>query len=368
MANPDDLSERGGIEGLPQPRDTAHLFGQASAERAMLDAYRSDRLSHAWLIGGPRGIGKATLAWRFARFLLAFPDPRDAAVQDAKDLSVPADHPIWARLRGGAHGDLVVLRREWNDKSKKLFSEIRVEDVRGALQLFQRASGAGGFRICILDSAEDLNRSSANALLKVLEEPPPRALFLIVSHQPTQVMPTILSRCRKLFLPSLDAGAVREALLAVGAHDAATSAAELDSVIGRSGGSISRALQMLDQTRLALDRDLRAELGRLPAIDWRALHRLADRLATAQAEGSGEILVDTVLDWIDAEVRGAARAGVPASRLAPLTEVWDKVRASGQEAEALNLDKRPLLLSIFADLSQATRLAGLQSTIDQTLP
>ncbi|WP_131116716.1 DNA polymerase III subunit delta' [Lichenihabitans psoromatis] len=353
-----DHAESDAIEGLPHPRDTERLFGHAEAEQGLLDAYRTRRLSHAWLIGGPRGIGKATLAWRFTRFLLANPDPDGAAVQAASDLSVPRSHPVWARLQSGGFADVAVLRREWNDKTKKIFSEIRVDDVREALQLFQRASAAGGYRICIIDSADDLNRSSANALLKVIEEPPARSLFLIVAHQPTQVMPTILSRCRKMILTGLSPDDVHGAVLATGQVGDAP-AADLDAVIGRSHGSVSQTIRMLSGARLGLDRDLRQELDRLPEVDWRALHRLADRLAAAEAAEPSGIMLETVLDWLDTRVRTHAMAATPARRLAPLAEVWEKVRAAAREAEALNLDKRPLLLSIFADLAQATRMAGL---------
>jgi DNA polymerase III subunit delta' len=358
VAVAEERPESDAMPGLPHPREAQRLFGHADAERALLEAYRTKRLSHAWLIGGPHGIGKATLAWRFTRFLLANPDPDAATAREATDLSVPRTHPVWARLQSGAYGDVAVLRREWNDKTKKFFSEIRVDDVRQALQLFQRASSAGGYRICILDSAEDLNRSSANALLKVVEEPPPQSLFLIVSHQPSQVMPTILSRCRKMFLGALAPAEVRAAVEATGTLASTLAPAEFEALIGRSGGSVSQALRMLDDTRLALDRELRTELDRLPEIDWRALHRLADRLGAAEAIEPGAILVDTVLDWIDARVRAQARGGDGAHRLAPLAEVWEKVRAAARDAEALNLDKRPLLLSVFADLAQATRMAG----------
>ena len=348
-------SDRG--DDAPHPRDTARLFGHRAAELAMLDAYRTARLSHAWLIGGPRGIGKATLAWRFARFVMAYPDPLDPKVAAATDLAVPAAHPILGRLRSGAHGDVSVLRRQWNDKSKKFYDEIRVDDVRQGLQLFQRAAGAGGYRICILDSAEDLNRSSANALLKMIEEPPPRSLFLIVAHQPSQVMPTILSRCRKLMLGALDRSHVRATLQAIEGREGLADA-DLDAALDRGGGSVGRTLELLDHDRVGLDRDLRTELDRLPTVDARVLHRLADRLGGATGEGPIPILLDTVLDWIDTRVGDAARSGADGRSLAPLAEVWDKVGAAAREAEALNLDHRPLLLSIFGDLAQAIRHAG----------
>lgn len=143
---PDDhgATESDRLEGHRHPRETPLLFGHAEAEMALLDAFRANRLQHAWLIGGPEGIGKATLAWRFARFVLAHPDPASDRVRAAQDLSVPEDHPTAARIVSGGHGDIAVLRREWNDKKSRLFSEISVDDVRRVSSMFQQASRAGG--------------------------------------------------------------------------------------------------------------------------------------------------------------------------------------------------------------------------------
>lgn len=353
-----EIDESDRLGTAPHPRETERLFGHVAAERAMLESYQAGRLHQAWLIGGPKGVGKATLAWRLARFVLAYPDPALPAVRTATDLSVPADHPVATRLRQGSVGDVAVLRRGWNEKSKKLYGDIRVDDVRGALGLFQQAAGAGGYRVCILDSAEDLNRNSANALLKAIEEPPPRSLFLIVSHQPSQVLPTILSRCRKLFLGALSDQEVAAALDAVPAPDPAPSPADRQDAIARSGGSVGRALRLLDEGRRALDRDLAAELARLPALDGRALHRLADRLAASDEESPITTLLESVLDWIDGQVHEGAARGTPPRNLAPLAEVWEKLRASAHDADVLNLDTRPLILSMFADLSEAARMAG----------
>ncbi len=342
---------------MPHPRDSADLVGHSDAEQALLEAYRSGRLPHAWLIGGPRGVGKATLAWRFARFLLAYPDPASPDVRHAATLAVPPEHRIWARVRSGAVTDVALLRREWNDKTKKLFAEIRVDDVRSALGMFQRAAGAGGHRVCIIDSADDLNRSSANALLKVIEEPPPRSVFLILAHQPAQVLPTILSRCRKLMLGALDEGSVERVLAGLQTEEPLPPPAERAGALARSGGSVGRALRLLDPARLSLDRDLHAELGRLPAVDWRGVHRLADRLGSGDGGEAADLAIETVLDWVDGRVRTLAGQGCAVQRLAPLAEVWNKIMASAREAGALNLDRRPLLLSVFSDLAHAVRLA-----------
>ena len=174
------------------------LFGHAEAEQALLEAYRCGRIPHAWLIGGESGIGKATLAYRMARFVLAHPDPAVPAVQKATSLAVPADHPVARRVAGQAHSDLLVLERVVNEKTGKLFTVIRVDDVRRSVPFFGSTAGEGGWRVAIVDSVDELNKESENALLKVLEEPPPRALLLLVSHAPGRVLPTIRSRCRAL--------------------------------------------------------------------------------------------------------------------------------------------------------------------------
>jgi len=175
---------------VPHPRETFALLGHAEAERALLEEYRGGRIAHAWLIGGPAGIGKATLAYRMARFALAHPDPAAAAVQSATSLAVPPDSPIARRVAGRAHPDLLVLEREPDDKGK-MRTVITVEQVRRTVSFFGSTAGEGGWRVCVVDSADELNPQGSNALLKVLEEPPPRSLFLVLSHAPGRLPPTI---------------------------------------------------------------------------------------------------------------------------------------------------------------------------------
>jgi DNA polymerase-3 subunit delta' len=337
---------------LPHPRETFALFGQEEAERALLEAYASGRLPQAWILGGPEGVGKATLAWRFARFLLAHPDPTAAAVVSAKSLDVPPSHPAARQIVSLAHSDVFLLRREWNDKVKKHFTEIRVDEVRRAIHVFQQAAAGQGYRICILDSAEDLNRSAANALLKLIEEPPPRSLFLIVAHRPGRIMPTIRSRCRMVHMQPLPPQALARALDPF----AAAVAAEPETrrlAIERSGGSVREALKRLGGESARLQERIEALLGRLPEVDWRDVHKLADAVSAREQVTEYETVIATVFEWLDdMVVRGA---GQGPRRLAPYAEVWEKLGAAVRETEALNLDKRPLILSLFADLANATR-------------
>ena len=188
------------------PRETGVLYGHGEAEQALLGAYRSSRFPHAWLIAGPAGIGKATLAYRMARFMLAHPDPRAPLVQNAKSLQVPADHPAACRIAAQAHSDLLVLERTINEKTGKLRQDIQVDDVRRTVAFFGSTPGEGGWRVAIVDAVDELNESGANALLKILEEPPRRAVLLLVSRSAARVLPTMRSRCRSLVLRPLRSG------------------------------------------------------------------------------------------------------------------------------------------------------------------
>lgn len=339
----------------PHPRETLALFGHAKAEAQILDAYRAGRLPQAWILGGREGIGKATLAWRFARFVLANPDPQARTVQQATDLSVSPDHPAAKRIAALSHGDLLLVRREWDAKTKKHFTRIRADEVRRLIDLFRQAAGEGGWRVAILDSADDLNKESANALLKLIEEPPSRSLFLLVAHRPADVLPTIRSRARMLILDPLSTDNSVRALKQAGEPWAHLAEADLRAAAERGQGSVREAMRLLDGSGLTLARTLDALLGRLPDVDWLAVHDLADTLAGRDGKEDFETTITAVFDWIDAVVRQSAGAG--AARLAPYAEVWEKIAASAREVEAYNLDRRPLIMSIFADLAAATRTA-----------
>ncbi|MGB6798621.1 MAG: DNA polymerase III subunit delta', partial [Xanthobacteraceae bacterium] len=204
------------IDEVPHPRVTTELFGHATAEAALLAAYRSGRVPHAFLIAGPQGIGKATLAYRMARFVLAHPDPDAREVAAAKSLAVDASDPVARRIAAQAQPDLLILERTLNDKGV-LHKQIAVDDIRRTVAFFGSTAGEGGWRVAIVDAVDELNRAGANALLKVLEEPPERALLLLVSHSAARVLPTLRSRCRILTLrPLVDADVAQAAAAATG--------------------------------------------------------------------------------------------------------------------------------------------------------
>jgi DNA polymerase III subunit delta' len=335
-----------GVE-LKPPRAAVALHGHSEAEHVLLEAYRSGRLPHAWLISGAAGIGKATLAYRMARFVLAHPDPRLPQVARTPTLHVDPEHPVARRIAAQAQGDLLVLERTINEKTGKLRQDIQVDDVRRTVSFFGSTAGEGGWRVAIVDSVDELNREGANALLKVLEEPPRRALLLLVSHSAARVLPTIRSRCRLLMLRPLAVGDVVRA--AADASGRSADDAELLAAAEVAEGSVRRALTFLDGDALALHNAIIALLERLPALDPRALHALGDRLYGTDA-ATLAAFVDSVNAWLSGRLNGAMQ---DPARLNRMAEAWDKVNAAARDAEEYNLERKPLVFNVFGWLAEA---------------
>ncbi|MEA2986056.1 MAG: polymerase subunit delta [Alphaproteobacteria bacterium] len=332
-------------DGL-HPRETQQLFGHAEAERILLEAYRGGRIPHAWLIGGPRGVGKATLAYRMARFVLAHPDPNSKEVQSARSLAVDPEHPVARRMAVQAQADLLVLERTVNERGK-LRQDIAVDDVRRTVSFFGSTAGEGGWRIAIVDAVDELNDAGANALLKIVEEPPPRALLLLITHVPGLVMPTIRSRCRVLYLRPLGSGEVAQAVAAACGRDLD---AEVLEAAGLAEGSVGRAVSMLQGPALALRQRLTQLLERLPETDPLALHSLGDAMAGADPQPLATF-VDTVNAWLSARLAVPQETG----RMARIAEAWEKVNRAASEVQEFNLERKPLVFSVFAVLAETAR-------------
>src|ERR1700737_1204852 len=253
------------------PRETTARAGHREAETALLNAYRSGRIPHAWLIGGAQGIGKATLAYRMARFVLAHGNPNAPQVQRAETLWVHPPDPVARHVAAEAHGGLLTLERTLNDKGV-MRTVITVDETRETTSFFGSPAAVDGWRGCIVDTVDDLNPNAANALRKVLEEPPQQSLFLLVSHAPARVLPTILSRCRKLPLRPLASDEVIRA--ASEAADIPPDDPALTEAAEAAEGSVARALTLLGGDALKLHQRTAALLATLPRVDPRELHAL----------------------------------------------------------------------------------------------
>ena len=336
-------------DAIPHPRETTALFGHADAEQTLLDAYRSGRIPHAWLIGGEPGIGKATLTYRLARFVLAHPNPAAPAVQEATSLAVAPDNPVTRRIAGQAHSDLLVMERVINEKTNKLFTVIRVDDVRRSVGFFGSTAGEGGWRVAIVDSVDEMNKESENAILKVLEEPPPRALLLLVAHAPGRVIPTIRSRCRQLMLRPLAAEEVAKAAANALGDNAATP--EIVAAAAAADGSVARALMFLEGPALELRQQVLGLLDGLPQLDQRALHGLGDKLSGTEAE-TLTAFMDTVNAWLSERLASGPQQG---HRLDRVARAWERINQAGRDVEIYNLDRKPLVFTVFGLLAEAAR-------------
>jgi DNA polymerase-3 subunit delta' len=334
-------------EEVPHPRATMALFGHAAAETTLLDAFRSGRIPHAFLIAGPRGIGKATLAYRMARFVLANPDPSSPVVQMATSLSVDANHAVARRIAAQAQPDLLVLERTFNDKGV-LHKQIAVEDIRRTVSFFGSTAGEGGWRIAIVDAVDELNRAGANALLKVLEEPPVRALLFLISHSAARVPPTLRSRCRILRIRPLAEPDVAAAVAATGVI--AADEAQIAAAAAAADGSVARALALLDEGALALRQQALDLLDRLPLLDAKALHALGETLAGTEPQPLAAF-IDTVNVWLSQRLH---RTTAEIGRMARLAEAFERVNSAARDAETYNLERKPLVFNIFGLLAEAT--------------
>jgi len=332
------------------PRETNVLFGHREAQQALLNAYRSRRIPHAWLIGGAQGVGKATLAYRMAKFVLTHRNPEAREVQGAATLQVEPSNPAARHVAAGAHGSLLTLERTLNDKGV-LRTVITVDETRETISFFGSTAAVEGWRICIVDTVDELNPNAANALLKTLEEPPRQSLFLLVSHAPGRVLPTILSRCRRLPLRPLATADVIQALSRAtgraGEDPALIEAAEA------AEGSVARALTLFGGDAVKLHHKTAAMLATLPRVDPRELHALGDALG-----GTDKVALATFVDSIDRWVGARMRTEDPNTdlpRLARLAEVWEKINRAARDTAEYNLERKPLVFSVFGMLAEATR-------------
>lgn len=327
------------IDGARHPRDTPRLIGQETAEAAFLDAFNSDKLHHAWLLTGPRGVGKATLAWRIARFLLATPqdDGGMFAAPAPRTLDIDPEHPVARRIASGGEGGLKSITRTVNPDTKRLRKQIVVDDIRALNGFFQMSAADGGRRVVIIDDADEMNTNAANALLKMLEEPPERATLLLLSHQPSGLLPTIRSRCRTLRLNTLSPDQMAEALalsdVAVEGDPAALAAL--------SGGSVGGALRLSLLGGLKIYAELVGLMSSLPRLD----RPRAIKLAEAAAQRGAEEKLSLLFTMIDLFLSRLARTG--ASGSAPEAEA-----APEEAALLLRLSPSPAQARIWADLAQ----------------
>ncbi len=305
MSDQADLPEPDRIPGCPHPRETRALHGQEAAERAFLGAWAEGRLHHGWLLRGPRGVGKATLAYRMARALVA-EGPGGLFGTVPTTLEPPQGCPVAARIRAQGEARLKVLRRGVNPQTGRLRTQIAVDEVRDVRRFLRLSIPDGGWRVVIVDPADEMNASAANALLKVLEEPPPDTALLLVAHAPGRLLPTIRSRCRTLDLRPLGPEPLRRALDGTGVE---VRPEEAEALAILAGGSVGEALRVVAGGGARLYARIVAALGEGREVDRAGMTALAEQVSGRGAEETFDLAGRLILVLLGRLARHAAGGG-----------------------------------------------------------
>jgi DNA polymerase-3 subunit delta' len=350
------------------PAWTTRLIGHEAAEQAFLQAFRAGRLPHAWLISGPEGVGKATFAYRIARFLLSQPMLAEegglfggSAPAAPAALEMAPGERVFRQVAQQGHPDFRLLRRTVNPKNGKLRTEIIVDDVREVIDFLHLKPATSPWRVVIVDSADELNDSSANALLKILEEPRPNTVIVLLSHAPQALLPTIRSRCRKLVLQPLprDLAAVELA-----ARFPDVKVADRELAIATAGGSLGQAIRMIERDGVGLLRDIGALLASWPRLDAGLLHKLGDKLGGRDQDAQFDLAVELLGWWFARMARMAATGETPepqlfegemalvgrmqaAASLDRWLELWEKVSRLFDRVRAVTLDRKQAWVAAF---------------------
>jgi DNA polymerase-3 subunit delta' len=368
MAATDPVPDSDRLEGAPHPRETGTLFGHAAPEAEFLQAFTSGRVHHAWMLTGPKGVGQATLAWRLAQFLLATPEDDGGmfAAPPPTSLDIDPANPVARRLLQLAEPRHFLLRRGLNDKETGLSQVISVDEVRKMKSFFALSAADGGRRTAIIDSLDETNTAAANALLKLLEEPPANVTLFLIAHQPARLLPTIRSRCRELRLTPLNPQDLADALTQAGGDIAPkdrTALAEL------SGGSVGEAFRLTNLEGIKLYTALIRLFSTLPRLDRPQALTLAELAGARGAAETFDLLVTLIDLFLARLARFGATGDTPPEaapgeaqllhRLAPLpqaarawAELAQTLSARARRGKAVNLDPAALLMDMLLKVDE----------------
>lgn len=348
MAGAEDLPEADRAPGCPHPRDTFDLIGHQQAELKFIQSCASGKIHHAWLISGTPGTGKATLAYRMARYLLG------AQSLLGETLDIPSDDPVSQRIASQGHGDLFVLRRPYDFKTKKLRSEIPIHETRRLTEFFQTKPSEGGWRVCIVDSMDEMNRNSENAILKSLEEPPDRTVIILVSNNPGRLLPTIRSRCLHLALRSVDPDLIVPWLKR--RHpDASDNILQAAAKLSRGGPGKATAIVSNSASVL---KPLTQYLSSLGSTEAKLDHKIASALSGKNARSERQLFWEALQDVIQSQAKFSASGEwsgafkpLPVSKTPAAWEgLWAKCIHLQNREQALNMDKKSVMYEALSSI------------------
>lgn len=347
----DDAIVADKIDGIPHPAENLNLVGHEDTVTQILRQYHSGRMHHAILLTGPRGIGKATLAMRIAAHVFRHPKGENAPLLlDQADLNDPINGKISAR----SHPNLLHMTRPWDEKTKKFKTQLTVDVIRLTVPFFGTSRGEEGWRVGIIDAADDMNASAANALLKILEEPPYNTLFFVLSHSPAKVLPTIRSRCQQISVKPLQEQQVLSVLDRFGALQGLS--ADDKTLLGTlSKGSVRSGILLARENGLEIYKSFMAASQRLDKPDWSQIQAMAEKVTARGKEDGFRLLLEFANEFMEGNATGRLGVKNDISTLARWAQVWEKTQTSTRIADGYNLDKKQVILNLFHDMGEAAR-------------
>lgn len=365
-----EIEEPDRLQDFPHPRQARDLLGHETQIETLYAALKSNRFPHAWIFSGPAGIGKATAAYKLARFILKNPPGSD--ICDFPNLDIPNGDLVFQQVAAQSHPDLKVIKRPYDHKTKRLKTEITVDAIRNLHGLFNTTTTDGGWRVAIIDCADEMNGNAANALLKMLEEPPLNSVIILISHQSGRLLPTIKSRCRLLPFNALGDSHVMQIMTEQLSSDVDLNEEQRLTITRLARGSVNNALQLATGSGLKAHENLLTILESLPQLNSLKAHEIAERLSRRDAADEFRFFRELLCTWLNMFVRYCSTgedSNLPKREidlcehlgksvdLAPWLEVWEKIQSSFIQADILNLDKRQLLLTVFFQLETAAKQA-----------
>lgn len=372
------------MAGAPHPRRARQLVGHDVVQHEFMTAVRAQRVHHAWMLAGPKGIGKATLAWRITSYLLTSasdpdsdpdPDPDSQIEADHGKLLIPApdvSNPIFSRVLALSDPDLFLCRRTWDEKNERMRPFITVDEIRRLRSHYSQTSANSGWRITIIDAIDDMNPSAANALLKLLEEPPERVLFLLVCHQPSLILPTIRSRCSKLSCRPINAEQVGSVLAGLGCDPEDR---HLVALAELSDGSPGTAVQLVNSQGVEIYGEIVRILSGAPGMDRALVGRLADSCSGRKNENRFDIILrllavalarlarcsvlgaENMKESVPGEKQLWSRLSQRPEMAARWAELAQDLPPMGKAASTVNLDPASIILDMMSRINAAARHA-----------
>ncbi len=354
------------LEDIACPGEHQNIFGHDGALAELGHAYKSGKMHHAWLVTGQKGVGKATLALAISGHILRNPD---IAVAPSSWISPELNDNTSTMIGRGGHPNLLYLSRPFDQKTKKFRSNLTIDEIRRTRAFFGATRGENNWRICIVDTADDMNASATNALLKILEEPPERTIFFVLANSPGQLLPTIRSRCRQLHLRPLTNDDMKSALEGLELDLTSLDQPKLENLYLLSNGSVRKAIILLQLDGLELYQRFSEVLqeNNSGSPHWLKAHKLAEELSRKNKEDHYRLILDIARNHVSdilhlkASAASLGKTNIRAdmdkaqsvlSHLARLCEVWEKTASSVSLADSYNLDKKQVLLNLFGSLAQ----------------